>query len=750
MELRVTPIISMRKKSSILEPNRLGLVGRCRQRGAALLIILGILVLLTSAILLDRLNAAVAPTPSRDPTSVNNLARAKETLIAWAATHPDTPGLLPFPDRNDEGTPDYDGAADCVAAGTVGPAHLLGSFPIRGELALLGCATDVPMSIEIADSSGQRLWYAVSQNLVRGGGGGLVNPDIGELGTHPWIVVRDAGGNVITDPVTLIPLSIAAVIIAPGPALAGQDRSAVAPAAANYLDTFAVGGVTYDNSDADGCSDNACATPGEEFIINTNPQAGSNFNDRLVFITVDELMGAVQDRVLGDAALALKSYRDSQPVAASFYPWLAPFSNPRSPHQGIATGGSPITLDGDGTDFGTPPAVNPGDLVRNLTDGSTGTVAAIGVPSTSLDLDGLLGGATNAFASGDRYVVHSNAKFKGVAGTVDGLLPLHFPNEIFQTGFTVEWNFDEQTFTYGGDPNPILMPDENTAEKYDYAPLTIDYPNGLCMWTQFDRVACKGTATLPNTPSPGITRTVEVWFNFTSSTPPVIVAPTATSPRTRNHTLDEDTPYTDIGPVPLLTSAGQTWSVRVIHDDGTPTALPCPPPDGPLKNCSWVTAEPDGDTDLWILQFDGIRYEIGVPDELELPRWFVDNNWHHFIYASISDDALPGGNADADADCATPVNTCLTVQFNGTMVRDDVAALVIGPGTTLTAQDRITATTLCSGQSPPKPAIFCDYFEGPNSDDESPSTRNLVFGRTPSDTFSVTTTFNDQIRAVPP
>jgi hypothetical protein len=192
MELKVTPIISMRKKSGILEPNSLGLVGQCRQRGATLLIILGILVLLTSAILLDRLNAAVAPTPSRDPTSVNNLAKAKEALIAWAATHPDTPGLLPFPDRNDEGTPDYDGTADCVAAGTVGPAHLLGSFPTRGELALLGCAADVPMAIEITDSSGQRLWYAVSQNLVRGGGGGLVNPDIGELGVHPWIVVKDS------------------------------------------------------------------------------------------------------------------------------------------------------------------------------------------------------------------------------------------------------------------------------------------------------------------------------------------------------------------------------------------------------------------------------------------------------------------------------------------------------------------------------------------------------------------------------
>jgi hypothetical protein len=57
-----------------------------------------------------------------------------------------------------------------------------------------------------------------------------------------------------------------------------------------------------------------------------------------------------------------------------------------------------------------------------------------------------------------------------------------------------------------------------------------------------------------------------------------------------------------------------------------------------------------------------------------------------------------------------------------------------------------TTTTPCPGQTP---ATFCDYFEGPNSNDESPS-RNLTFGRTPADTFSVTTTFNDHVRAVPP
>ncbi len=189
-----------------------------RQHGAALILALVILVLLASAALLDRLNAAVAPAPFRDPVSVEALAGAKDALIAWAATHPDTPGLLPFPDRNDDGTPDYDGTADCVSPGPVAAGHLLGRFPIQGEQA--GCATTIGMSVEVVDSAGEPLWYAVSRNLVRGGDGGPINPDSGDLAAQPWITVRDQTGAVISN-------RVAAVIIAPGPALSGQDRSTI-------------------------------------------------------------------------------------------------------------------------------------------------------------------------------------------------------------------------------------------------------------------------------------------------------------------------------------------------------------------------------------------------------------------------------------------------------------------------------------------------------------------------------------------
>ena len=167
----------------------------------------------------------------------------------------------------------------------------------------------------------------------------------------------------------------------------------------------------------------------------------------------------------------------------------------------------------------------------------------------------------------------------------------------------------------------------------------------------------------------------------------------------------------------------------------------------------WRLAVRDLSTDLVISKFEGIRYEIDVPNEL--PGWFVENNWHHFVHSAISGANLPTtASTSGDGSCETPPlgagnedDDCLTVEYSLAMVRDDVEALLISPGAALTAlpQNR-NAATACASQ----PAFLCDYFETPNSADYSPAARNLVFGRALSDTFSVSGTFNDQIRTVPP
>lgn len=700
---------------------------RHRQRGAALLIVLAILVLVATAILLDRLNAAAIPAPNRDPESMASLASAKDALIAWAATHPDTPGLLPFPDRNDDGTPNYDGEADCVAPGVIAATHLLGRFPIRGEQA--GCVTNIELSQETVDSSRERLWYAVSRNLVRGGGGGPVNPDIGELGIHPWITVRDQSGTVIND-------RVAAVIIAPGPAIGAQDRGGVAPAVGNFLDSVTVGPDTFSNSDADGClDDDAACVPasGEDFFV--FPGNTDGYNDRLMFITVDELMRAVEDRVLGEAARALDFYRGGGDI----YPWLAPFTDPRAKSRGVATGGNATTLT-DATANFVGDGVVVGDLVRNLTDGSARTVSAVAATSLTLFSQGLAGGATNTFAAGDDYVVHKVAKFDGVAGTLEGSLPISFPGRLFQTGFDVTWNFSgEKNSDVFDDGNPALVPTVADVDNFNGDTLTIPAASGWCKWTTTDRVDCMGNTTFAHVRIDNglpVTRTVEVWFNFDADTT-TITDPTFADVRRRSHTYNGPN---NGPPTPLVAPdiPQQAWSVHVEDTDGS--------------NVGWRRAERDASTDL-VINITGIRYEqldAQVAD-YDLPPWFVDNNWHHFVHAALSGAHAPqlGGTSTGDGACSPPPvsaqDDCLTIQYDtaGTpsTVRSDVEALVIGSGSVLVAQDRDAPIP---ASCPPHADVFCDYYESPNVD------ADLIFGRQLWNTFEVDTAFNDQIRVVSP
>lgn len=604
------------------------------------------LLALTSGLFLYAQSARMAsPTAARDVRTARSLAAAKTALIARAATatapgaREIAPGHLPFPDRNRDGN--YDGRGDCVTFG-LNDSHLLGRLPRAGDASP---CPPIGLGVAAADAAGEPLWYAVSRNLVTRGSPVPVNPRILEPGvaSYPWLVVRDAQGRVVEDPRSRAPLAIAAVILAPGAALEGQDRRGPAPAAKHFLDRITIGGAVYDDADSDGCRDAASppcfgSSSGEEFVIHPGVPAAEGFNDRLVYLGAGELLRALERRVLGEVAIALNRYRD----AYGTYPWLSPFADPRA-----------ATFDSD--------------------------------------------------------------------GARRGLLALHQEHEWFATRFDAAWDLVDRSPStsarHSGDASLVPRLSDLLSGS-----IRIGRASGRCMWSESTRGDCRGShvssghyrADLGR----NVTRTVEVAIAVEDDTPSV-TPPTSTDVRRRSLAAR---------PVP----APGAWTIRVTDDDGA----------------QWGqrVLRIDGDT-AGTLALAGIRYELSVvyddiaDDRDELPEWLVDNDWHHFIYVALSQDAAPGGDSDGDGDCSTPVNTCLSLKVAGRIIRSDIRALLVSSGIARASQDRSIGDCDADGLYDD---FLCAYFEGDNADVATPAAAD-TFAR---DAFSAR--FDDQVRVVAP
>jgi hypothetical protein len=214
----------------------------------------------------------------REAATTTALARAKELVLGFAVSGAaGRPGGLTFPDRNNDGN--YDGKEDCPTV----PLHaglLLGKMP---HIAETGCIPARPgFGEKSQDAHGEVLWYAVSRHLMHP----YYQPALNSATTGNWLTVRGADGSVIS-------AEAAVVLIAPGTALAGQNRYGN-PGPARFLDSITIDGITYNNADDD------------EDFIQALPSA--TFNDRLAWITRSEFMTAVTWRVAGEVQLALDDH----------------------------------------------------------------------------------------------------------------------------------------------------------------------------------------------------------------------------------------------------------------------------------------------------------------------------------------------------------------------------------------------------------------------------------------------------------
>lgn len=249
-------------------------MNRQRQSGATLLILLLALIMGSLSWILQQAAQQSALTRTQNATTEQALSQAKEALLGYAAAYPEyhpkgnplrpafVPGHLPCPDTGS--SLGYEGSE----AGTCGSkgVSVIGQLPWRS----LGLPPQ-------RDGSGECLWYAVSGNYKASPKADLLNPDTpGQfqiLGPN-GIQIR-AGSEPEHRPV--------AVIFAPGPALAGQNRQHLGGEcrlnydARQFLETLH----NIDNSSPDDKPESITR------LIQGDP--GEHFNDRLVWISPSEI-----------------------------------------------------------------------------------------------------------------------------------------------------------------------------------------------------------------------------------------------------------------------------------------------------------------------------------------------------------------------------------------------------------------------------------------------------------------------------
>jgi hypothetical protein len=332
-----------------------------RESGAALLAFMLVFVVGASYILVSDLNAN-AKKYVRQASSEKVLSEAKSALIGYAVNYPEShpgqgPGYLPCPDINDSGSA---GGSCSLSGGTT-----IGRLPFK----------TLEVS-ELRDHVGERLWYAVSENYKN-------NPKVMPAlnSETPGNFSVDGRGDIV------------AVIFAPGSPVASQDRTGAGiNAVANYLEG--------DNANGD-----------NSFVS----RASGQFDDQVITISRDELMSAVEQRVINQIRTVFKHYY----ATYGAYPWLAPFGDPKASFTGLRGShhgsDNSATLDETVTVNFTDWGVQPGDTVINITDGSMGTVSA--VAAHTLSVSNLAMGTDNDFDNGDEYAVITRSNLSLLTGT---------------------------------------------------------------------------------------------------------------------------------------------------------------------------------------------------------------------------------------------------------------------------------------------------------------------------------------------
>ena len=709
-----------------------------RQRGAALLAVLSLVVVISAGFVLENLNKAVARR-ALDTTTTEALVAAREAILAWAVSHPRDPGLLPFPDRgNDVG---YDGISDCLSSDPEDgdpDAHLepylLGKFPWLGDVNGESCGGDIvdwSMGVRPVDGRDETLWYVVSKNLVAHPAGMSAEAPLRNLGlvdtgadgnpaapARPWMSVYGERG--------LISDRVAVVIIAPGEPWNYQDRTNLPSSdwedhAFHFLDEVAVPGegiiANYDN---DG-----------RFVVHQNTRTldtGERFNDVVTFITIDELMTRLERLVLGDTSTALNRFRSDH----GYFPWLAPYRLPladpdASIAAGIATGDSSTVLRDAAANF-VEAGVATGDFVIDPDSGKSGLINRVD-SQTELAIQGF-----DVIAGQNYEVKRATGGSWGITGGRLGRLER--TTDWFRTSMVIEWDISGLG---PGIQNELIEPPTgrhfhsfvNVAASFSQAfyptdagpqfSVRVGEDNARCLATQFDiSLRCDATFVLesleeqPAPPSPP--GAVRICFDSPPCPLPELFCMVEVE-RTYEFQLSYRGQSTSTGPRSVSSQDGAFQALS-----GLPTKIFVTDVVD-LSDCDSQFLQP-GTDNRYVIRSGRVTANTGddasfttsgiyrdfEQNTLSLSNrsfdYFYDQGWDEYIYVGIAE----GLSLAATSDC--PGVDCLSINVaRGGMVMNGIEAVVVSPGPRLTGQRREPGVPNCATASG---SYLCEYFEREN------------------------------------
>ena len=327
-----------------------------KQRGIALLLSFVVLILAAGYVLTSYLSPTSVKL-ARDKEYAEILNSARDTLISAAVSASgvaEGPGNLSAPDvvADTAATKNYNGHSETGCFDQSKPNGL----PLTTSGANVRCLGRLPWrtfglsspSSGENDVIGTMPWYAVSGNLAFQACLEYFNSEILAFSytgstcpaatslPFPGLTVRDGRGVVLSN-------RVAAVIIVPGPAINSQSRPPPPNLAGpnQYLDAATVT-ITTVTADCPGppCTFTFSNADLDNDFIQADP--GPTFNDRLIYITIDELMAKIEDRAGQEIRASVQRFHDL--IVPVTYPWLAPYANPSVPANYTAAIGTRVGL----------------------------------------------------------------------------------------------------------------------------------------------------------------------------------------------------------------------------------------------------------------------------------------------------------------------------------------------------------------------------------------------------------------------